>query len=146
MYRGDRERVMTIPAPAQDLNLLFVMSSTANKEAIKTGVEKRGYPVTIVSSKQEALDLLKQTHYHVVVIDCGVPEIEGYTLGLAIRDLDKAQQKYHVVIGLDEGPKSTENRRWQHANMTDYCPKPVSIKQIIDLVEKYKNEASDTYV
>lgn len=137
---------MTTPAPAQDLNLLFVMSSTANQEAIKTAVEKRGYPVAIVSNKPDALAKLKESHFHVVIIDCSIPEIEGYTLGLAIRDLDKAQQKYHVVICLDEGPKSTENRRWQHANMTDYCPKPASIKQILDLVEKYKNEASDTYV
>jgi len=68
------------------VTVLIVEDDRAQMQALTAGLEGRGYVVRGVASGVEAVDSLARMPFDVVLLDMGLPDVDGLTLCTRIRD------------------------------------------------------------
>ncbi|WP_448562093.1 response regulator [Trichothermofontia sp.] len=134
-----------IPAslPA-NLRILLVEDHPVNQEVLLTQLEQLGYAATLATNGQEALRILEQQPYDLVLMDCQMPILDGYATTKALRQLEQRQQaqpsgvaRRAAVIALTAHALPTDRQRCLAAGMDDYLSKPVSKVELARTLERW---------
>ena len=89
-----------------------------------------------MANGKEALDALLTIPYDLVLMDCQMPEMDGYEATRRIRKGYKGLPNPHVpVIAMTANVMQGDREKCLEAGMNDYIPKPVSSKVIADTLE-----------
>jgi PAS domain S-box-containing protein len=86
--------------------------------------------ITCTANGQEALDLLKQQNYDIVLMDCQMPVLDGYETTHAIRQLEIGSLHKTIVIGLTANAMKGDREKCLAAGMNDYLSKPVALDEL----------------
>ena len=78
--------------------VLVVEDDRAQMQALSVGLEGRGYVVHGAASGSEALDLLARTSFDVILLDMGLPDVDGLTMCARIRDWTRSPV---IVVSAD---------------------------------------------
>ncbi|UZQ53222.1 response regulator [Trichothermofontia sichuanensis B231] len=132
-----------VPPPA-DLRILLVEDHPVNQEVLLTQLNLLGYTATLATNGQEALRILEQQPYDLVLMDCQMPILDGYATTKALRQLEQRQQAQRpgstqraVVIALTAHALPTDRQRCLAAGMDDYLSKPVSKAELARTLERW---------
>ncbi len=138
------ERPASVPTLPTDLRILLVEDHPVNQEVLLTQLEQLGYPATLATNGQEALRILEQQPYDLVLMDCQMPILDGYATTKALRQLEQRRQKQRpaaahraVVIALTAHALPTDRQRCLAAGMDDYLSKPVSKADLVKVLERW---------
>ncbi|MGH2849712.1 MAG: ATP-binding protein [Solirubrobacteraceae bacterium] len=123
------------PSPAAPL-VLIVEDSPVNRLVAQRVVERCGFRSHVVNDGREALDALAAQNYAAVLMDCQMPEIDGYA---ATRELRRREQgKRHTpVIAMTAHAMSADRDRCIEAGMDDYITKPVRSQKLAAMLERW---------
>ena len=133
--RPDEEPVESV---ALDLNILLAEDNPINQVFARRVLEQLGAHVTIANNGQEALDLVQAHDFDLVLMDCQMPELDGYE---ATRQIRKLGAKYSdlPVIALTAFAMAEDRDICLAAGMNDYVTKPVDRKILIKTIGKWVN-------
>ena len=93
-----------------------------------------GYEVTTASSAQEALSLAKENRFDIIISDIGMPEMNGYQLAEALRDLPGYADIPMVAV---TGYSMFDDRnRSLTAGFNEHVTKPIDPRAFLDLIEQ----------
>jgi CheY-like chemotaxis protein len=83
--------------------LLVVEDSELNRDVLTRRLERQGHAVTAVANGREALDMLRAQRFDLVLLDIGLPEMDGYeVLGRLKADTALRDLPVIVISALDE--------------------------------------------
>jgi two-component system, chemotaxis family, CheB/CheR fusion protein len=119
---GDPEP--TLPA----LRVLVVDDNVDYAEGIALLLQTSGYQVEVVHTGPEALLAVAEFHPDVVVLDIGLPGMDGYEVARRMRqdpDLDGIR-----VVGVSGYRQEADGLRSQGARFDDYLLKPLLMKTL----------------
>jgi CheY-like chemotaxis protein len=116
---GERRR-----PPGRRPRVLLVDDSAVNQKVSIAMLSQMGCRVAVVSSGREALEALSQTAYDLVLMDCQMPEMDGYQTTLEIRRREGAG-RHTPVVALTANAMPGDRDRCLMAGMDDYIAKPV---------------------
>lgn len=105
-------------------HVLVVDDNETNRKVARFQLHSLGYESQEVSSAKEALEILQEHAFDVVLMDCEMPEMDGFEATLAIRQMD-GQDKHTVVIALTAHSVHRARERGHAAGMDDYLTKPL---------------------
>jgi CheY-like chemotaxis protein len=94
---------------------------------------------------QEALDLMGQRAYDVILLDCVMPIVDGYQFARAVRQMDKPSSATPIV-GVSAGAMPEQRQRCLDAGMDDFIAKPlmvVDLRRCLDRVAPIDAAAFD---
>lgn len=137
------------PAEPHDhshLRILFVDRFEANCHVLTQAAAELGYTITLASNCQEAIDTIRETNPHIVLIDCELPDQDGYYLSYRIRNFDRMSEHYRIIIGIGQEAGGKENKRWLYAGMNEYHTKPIPTKSLLTIIEKHAKDIDEEYV
>ncbi|HLQ47250.1 MAG TPA: response regulator, partial [Planctomycetaceae bacterium] len=97
-----------------------------------------GCTCDVAANGDEALQALQQTRYDLVLMDCQMPEMDGFTASHEIRRREAAQEfpGRVPIIALTANALKGDRERCLDAGMDDYLSKPVDSKQLRAMLEK----------
>lgn len=120
----------------QGVKILVVDDSQPNLLIAKNVLERSGVVVTTALSGSEAVELVKEKDFDLIVLDCMMPEMSGHDTALAIRALPAAKAKIPIVA-------YTANRADEalsdmaDVGVTDVLEKPLDIVELSKILLHY---------
>ena len=121
--------------PKTSLKVLVAEDNIANQFVIKAILEKRDYQVTIVNDGQEALTVLTNDKFDLVLMDMMMPVMDGVTAAKAIR-----QELYLnelPIIALTANAGLEDKEKCLEAGMNDVLTKPLDSKLLDDKIKQF---------
>ena len=109
-----------------DLRILLVEDNIINQKVAQSLLGKIGYKADVVANGLEALRALEQIDYDLVLMDCQMPEMDGFAATLRIRDTSSAVLNHNVpIIAMTANAMKEDRDRCIDVGMNEYLSKPV---------------------
>ncbi len=119
------------------LHILVADDNIINQRVAGRMVEKLGYRVDIVTNGREALEAVRQTNYDLILMDRQMPEMDGLTTTVAIRQHERQSGRHTPIIALTASAMESDRQECQQAGMDDYVSKPMTKKSLQDILIKW---------
>lgn len=128
----------TKPKSSRGVTILLVEDSRVNQMVVDAMLQREGYSVDIVDNGRKALEAMRRNDYDLVLMDCQMPEMDGFEATGALRSGACGEHGRQVpIIAITANAMRGEKERCVHAGFTDYIAKPVRKMQLIDILEKH---------
>ena len=123
---------------AARVHVLLADDNLTNQDYAQAVLSKLKCCFDIVDNGKEALNQYMRQAYDLVLMDCQMPEMDGYDATLAIREYEQQQQKAKVpVIALTAHALSSEKEKCFRAQMDDYLCKPYGIQDLVAVMNRH---------
>jgi signal transduction histidine kinase/DNA-binding response OmpR family regulator len=120
---------VTAPAPLSlaTARVLLAEDNAMNQELALEMLEDTGYRVTLAENGRQALAALASAEFDVVLMDCQMPELDGFEATRRLRRKEaEVGRRRTPVIALTANAMSGDRQRCLEAGMDDYVTKPYS--------------------
>jgi len=118
--------------------ILVVEDNRTNQAVALAILQKLGHRADAVADGREAIKALQATPYDLVLMDCQMPEMDGYEATAVIRSPDSAVLNHEVpIIAITAHVLREEQKRCLAAGMNDYLAKPIYPDAVAALLEKW---------
>ncbi len=124
------------PEPARGLRVLLAEDNPINQVYARKVLDKLGAVSTVANNGQEAVDLVQQQEFDIVLMDCQMPQMDGYEATRQIRRLQGAYAEL-PIIALTAFAMAEDRDICIAAGMNDYVTKPVDRKVLIRTITKW---------
>jgi CheY-like chemotaxis protein/HPt (histidine-containing phosphotransfer) domain-containing protein len=113
------------------LHLLVAEDNLPNQMVVRLTLERMGHSVVIVGNGREALNRLAKERFDAVLMDCQMPEMDGYEAVRALREgLVPEVDRTIPVIALTAYALPGDKARCLSAGMNEYVTKPLSAESL----------------
>ncbi len=125
-------------AEKKQVRILLAEDNPTNQLLARTILKKIGYQVDAVANGKEALDALGAASYDLILMDCQMPEMDGYEATRRIRKGDQGLPNPHLpVIAMTANAMQGDREKCLEAGMNDYIAKPVNPKALAETLERW---------
>jgi two-component system, sensor histidine kinase and response regulator len=125
-------------APPATSRLLLAEDNLINQQVAIAMLASVGYEVDTVPDGAAAVKAVAERHYDAVLMDCQMPELNGYQATAAIRAREGSADRV-PIIAMTAGARKEDRERCLAAGMDDYLAKPVSKEALLALVARAVN-------
>lgn len=119
------------PAPSPAPSVLLVEDDANSRELSELMLQWEGWAVTTTGDGGPALALLEREPFDLVLMDCRMPELDGWTATARMRA--GGPNRHTPVIGLTSSPDDADRVRGLAAGMDDWIVKPLTVEHLADL-------------
>jgi signal transduction histidine kinase/CheY-like chemotaxis protein len=138
------------PAPATDspvslagLRVLLAEDNAVNQRVALRLLEKLGCSVDVVVTGREAVDAVARERYDCVLMDCQMPEMDGYQAAAAIRQREGTGARRVPIVALTAYAMQGDRDRCVAAGMDDHLGKPFSASELRAALSRWASRVGD---
>jgi CheY-like chemotaxis protein len=117
-----------------DIKVLVVEDDAGTREFVAFALEQYRADVTAVASATEALEALANEKPNILVIDIGMPKVNGYTLIRQIRSMTPEQGGQIAAIALTAYVKEHDQQQALAAGFQKHVSKPVEPAELVAVI------------
>ena len=138
--QGSQEGVISLSDyyAARDANrrryqILVAEDNAVNQRVIVGILERAGHRVRVVDDGEQALDVLENERFDVVIMDLNMPELGGLDAARAYRFMDpEAVQVPIIMLSADVTPEAI--KECEDAGIDAFLPKPIEARRLLDTI------------
>ena len=124
-----------------NLHILIVEDNLVNQKVASKMLEKLGFETSCVNNGQEAVDIIKEQFFHLILMDCQMPVMGGFEATEKIRHWQKMECISPVtIIAMTANSMQGDKERCIDAGMDAYLSKPVVYKELDDTLKFWCEE------
>jgi signal transduction histidine kinase/ActR/RegA family two-component response regulator len=144
MGRGERVVRLSERRSNPDAALVLVVEdSPVNRLVAMHVLERLGFRAHVVNDGREALQALSTQRYDAVLMDCQMPDIDGYEATRELRRREDGGQ-HTPVIAMTAHAMTGDRERCLDAGMDDYIAKPVRSQTLGEVLGRWIDRAQGT--
>ena len=131
-------RAQAKPGAPLNMHILLAEDDPSNAFAVRALLEKRGHAVTVAGNGMEALELLENTSFDLVLMDVQMPVMDGIDAVRAIRTSSSLGPKKDIpVVALTAYAMDSDRETFLTSGMNDCLTKPVNSEDLYETLERY---------
>jgi CheY-like chemotaxis protein/HPt (histidine-containing phosphotransfer) domain-containing protein len=123
------------------VRVLLAEDTIANQKLVLAILGERGHTVQIASNGREAIELIQQQDFDLVLMDVQMPIVDGFQATAAIRALDDPAKAKLPIVAMTAHAMTQDRQRCLAAGMDAYLTKPITSQKLIDMVENLGGRA-----
>jgi signal transduction histidine kinase/CheY-like chemotaxis protein len=117
-------------AGRSDIAILLVEDNAANMRVTQALLETLGCRVTPARNGLEAVALYRENTFDLVLMDCQMPEMDGYEATRAIRQIESFQQRHTPIVALTAHAMAGSREASLESGMDDQITKPLTMAML----------------
>lgn len=118
--------------------VLLVEDNPVNLLVAQRLIQLSSFDFVSAENGEVALELLQQQPFDMVLMDCQMPVMDGYTATQAWREIEKAKGLPHMpIIAMTANAMAEDRQKCLDAGMDDYLSKPVDRKLMQQVMMKW---------
>jgi CheY-like chemotaxis protein len=125
--------------------VLLVEDNFVNERVAVYMLTKLGHQVDVAKHGREAIDMLGKADYDLVLMDCQMPEMDGFEATRVIRDPSSAVIDHEIpVIAMTANAFPEDRARALACGMNDFLAKPVDRSVLASMLDKWMKPAPES--
>ncbi len=125
-------------AGGRTIHVLIAEDNAVNQRVAVRMIEKLGLRADVAGDGREALQLFEMLPYDLILMDCQMPEMDGYEASREIRRREPAGHRT-AIIAMTAEAMAGAREHCLAAGMDDYIAKPVRLEDLSAIVNKCLN-------
>lgn len=127
------------PAPAtfSSCRILVVEDHPVNQKLALLQLEELGCTVFTASNGMEAIKAVCNSSYSLILMDCQMPEMDGFQATKAIRKLEEVSGGHSIIVAMTAQAMSGDREQCIAAGMDDYLTKPVNMRKLETILRRW---------
>jgi len=122
--------------------VLLVEDDETNRLMAQAMLKKLGLEFEMAANGLEALDVLERDLFDLVLMDCQMPEMDGFQATAAIRN--RGDRKAQVpIVALTASALDGDRDRCLQAGMDEYVPKPLTLEDLRNALARWLPKEAD---
>jgi Amt family ammonium transporter len=123
--------------------ILLAEDNTVNQMVASELLKDAGYLCDIVADGRGAVEAAAHDAYAIILMDCQMPEMNGFDATREIRASEARNGKMRVpIIALTANAVQGDRERCLETGMDDYVTKPIDPDQLLKTIERHLAEQS----
>jgi two-component system sensor histidine kinase/response regulator len=146
IFTGEVVAPRSMPEPNSNLakaRILIAEDNRVNQKVAIGQLKKLGCDAHAVANGLEVIESLREANYDVILMDCQMPELDGYEATQMIRKLEReaalksgARPRVHI-IAMTANAMQGDREKCIAAGMDDYVTKPVRLSELQAALERW---------
>jgi PAS domain S-box-containing protein len=129
-------------APAATAKILVIEDNPVNRKIMLLQLRNLGYAGDAAENASAGLDALAVADYAAVLLNCELPDLDGYAVASEIRRRESGSRKT-VIIAMTARPMTDVREKCLAAGMDDFLIKPVTLESLGVILERWLVPAPD---
>ncbi len=117
--------------------VLAADDSAVNREVVSAALVRLGLEPILVENGREALEATRKENVDLILMDCSMPEMDGFEATRAIRKREQDVGTARTPIIALTAHVAQDETEWRSAGMDNYLTKPFTIKTLADALSHY---------
>jgi PAS domain S-box-containing protein len=126
---SEKKEIRQLDRLMPKLRILLAEDSLMNQKVALNQLRSFGYEADVVANGQEVLDLMAKIPYDLILMDCQMPVLDGYSTTQAIRARE-GKTRRTIVIAMTANAMKEDRDRCFAVDMDDYLSKPVRKEEL----------------
>ncbi len=118
------------------LRVIIAEDEAINRMYIKKFISKQGAIVTEAVNGQAVLDKCESGDFDLILMDMGMPEIDGIEATIRIREAEKLTNKYVYIIALTANAFPEDVKKCIDAGMDHFLSKPIKERELLSVIDE----------
>lgn len=120
----------------REYRILLVEDNLVNSKVVTRLLAQNGYHANVALNGVEAVKACTNTHYDLILMDCQMPEMDGFEATREIR-AHQVEGERSTIIALTARSLAKDRERCVEAGMDDYVSKPIDKDHLLAILGRY---------
>ena len=126
------------PSLPDKVRILLVEDNPVNQKVALAMLKKLGFRTDVVANGLEAVKALQTVPYDLVLMDCQMPEMDGFEATRAIRQKESAASNPCIpIIAMTASAMQADRKKCLQAGMNDFIAKPVQSEELAVMLARW---------
>ncbi len=134
----ERERIEIEKANARQSEIytvLLVEDNLVNQMVTQSILDKFGHKTFVAGDGEEAIEFYKQQKFDIILMDCQMPVMDGFTATQKIREIESSTNMFTPIIALTANVNKEDRQRCLRSGMNDFLAKPFKLEALKEKLE-----------
>ena len=117
------------------MRILLAEDNAVNQKVASRMLEREGHRVEVAGSGREAIAMLQQDEFDLVLMDVQMPDLDGLQATTHIRQMERISGRRLPIVAMTAQSGDADRQRCLKAGMDAYVSKPIRLSELMNLIE-----------